>query len=545
MSIHLPDEKPPLENQLPPGHQEHFQGQFPHQMFPPWPMHSPPGAMPVFQAYPMQGMPYYQNYPGPSPFFQPPYPAVDDPRMTGQRLRQKRHSMDSSNSNIESETWDMDASRTRSSEDAELENSQSRESRKRGSRSGKKQSGMVVIRNINYITSKGQNNSDSESQSASDSQTDEEDGASGSDLKHKNSRSSSKKKDNHLKSGDKTNSTDNEEIAYGKEADGGHWQAFQNFLLRDADEDKRAVDQGMFTMENKVNSKRRQNKVGEDPIFFGGRGNGEIQNVGVIDMQKISGNMARLPQTSSDEPMVSNGDGMRRPIDGPGDILSSEMNGRKVSYRRSYNEDFMIDGQKQLGSSALDPLAVNTFERVKNNMDRRSSQNMDDDSYIVTLRSISQDQVGNDNPIPMDSEFPSASQKADNLSNRAKGQVNYEPEELSMMPQRGTEIGAVGYDPALDYEMQVQNDGASQNKRSKEVATGVNQVSKKSDKGQKSKLLPDDKKKNVGPIRRGKPSKLSPLDEARARAERLRTFKADLQKVKKEKVLVFLLFFFF
>ncbi|PON94790.1 COP1-interacting protein-like protein [Trema orientale] len=531
------DEKPPPENQLPPGHQEYIQGQFPHQMFPPWPIHSPPGAMPVFQAYPMQGMPYYQNYPGASPFFQPPYPAVEDPRMNpGQRMGQKRHSMDSSNSNIESEIWDIDASRTRSSDDADLEASQSRESRKRGSRSGKKQSGTVVIRNINYITSKGQNYSDAESQSASDSQTDEEDGASALELKHKNSHRSSKKKENHIKSTDKANSTNKEEIASGKEADGGHWQVFQNFLLRDADEDKHAVDQGIFSTENKVHSKRRQSALGEDPLSFGGQDNGEIQNGGAMDVQKISGNMTRMPKTSTDEPMISKRDGLMGGIDGQGDVLSSEINGRRVGYRRTSNEDFMIDRQRQSGftSSASDPLAVNGFE--KNNMDRRSSQNMDDDSYVVTLRSTSLDQVENDNPIHIDSEFPSATKKAENLSNRAGAQANYEPEELSMMPQRGAEIGGVGYDPALDYQMQVQTQGgAPQNKRSKEVATDVNQGSKKSDKGQKSKLLPDDKKKYVGPIRRGKPSKLSPLDEARARAERLRTFKADLQKVKKEK----------
>ncbi|XP_062109348.1 COP1-interacting protein 7 [Humulus lupulus] len=509
------DEKTPSENQI------HPQGQFPHQMFPPWPIHSPPGV--VYQPYPMQGMPYYQNYPGANPYFQPPYPAAEDPRMhPGQRMGQKRHSMDSSYSNAESET--------RSSDDVDLETSQSRESRKRGSRSGKKQSGTVVIRNLNYITSKGQNYSDSESQSASGSQTDEEDGASASEMKHKNSHSSSKKKENNIKSKDQNNSTDKEELAYGKVADGGHWQAFQNFLLRDADEEKCEADQGMFSMENKAHSKRRQNTGGEDPIFFGGQDNGVVQNGGVMDMQKMSGNMTRMSRNSMDEHMNSKRDGINGDIDGQGEVLYSEINGRRVSYRRSSNEDFMINRQKQSGftSSASDPLAVNGFEGVERNMDMRSSQNMDDDSYIA-LRSTSLDQVGNDNPIHMDSEFPSATQKAEN-------QVHYEPEELSMRPQRGDEIGVIGYDPALDYETQAgTKDGASQDKRSKEVAANANQTSKKSDKGLKSKLLQDDKKKNVGPIRRGKPSKLSPLEEARARAEKLRTFKADLQKEKKER----------
>ena len=54
----------------------------------------------------------------------------------------------------------------------------------------------------------------------------------------------------------------------------------------------------------------------------------------------------------------------------------------------------------------------------------------------------------------------------------------------------------------------------------------------------KSNMVSDSSDKKIGgPIRRGKPSKLSPLDEARTRAEKLRSYKADLQKMKKEKVI--------
>lgn len=470
----------------------------------------------------MQGMPYYQNYPGAGPFYQPPYPAVEDPRLNpGQRMGQKRHSMDSTNGNVESETWEIDANRTRSPDDAELE----KEPRKRGSRSGKKQSGVVVIRNINYIASKGQNDSEDESRSGSDAEIDEEDRAGGSEMRHKNSSRSSKRKENNVRS-----SANEEEIAFGKEADGGHWQAFQNFLLRDADEDKHAGDQSMFSMENKVHSKRRQKKGGEDPVLFGGQDIGGSHNGGAMDMQKMSGNMTRVRRSSNDEPMISRRDGSTGATGGQGDVFASEMNGRRVCYGRSTNEDFMIDRQSGFTGSS-DPLAVNGFERGTNNVDRRSSQNIDDASYLVPLRSTS-GQVGNDNinAIHMDSELPSASQKSGN-------QVNYEPEELTMMPQREAENGAIGYDPALDYEMQAHTgDGAPLNKRNKEVATDVKQGSKKPDKGPKSKLPADDKKKNVGPIRKARPSKLSPLDEARARAEKLRTYKADLQKTKKEKV---------
>ncbi|KAA8548828.1 hypothetical protein F0562_000512 [Nyssa sinensis] len=129
-------------------------------------------------------------------------------------------------------------------------------------------------------------------------------------------------------------------------------------------------------------------------------------------------------------------------------------------------------------------------------------------------------------------------QKSENISNRIGSQVNFEPDDLSLIPERGTENMSFGYDPALDYEIQARvEDASSVDDRNKEVVTDFRQGSKKSEKDRRSKVIPDasDKKKMVGPIRKGKPSKLSALDDARARAERLRTFKADLQKMKKEK----------
>lgn len=536
--IICPDDKPPADYQPPPGH---FQGQFPHHMFPSWPLHSPPGAPPVYPAYPMQGMPYYQNYPGNSPYFQPPYPSVLDPRLNaGQRMGRRRHSMDSRDSNTELETWEMDASKTRSQDEVELENeeaSQTRESKKKGSRSGKKQSGMVVIRNINYITSKRQNSSDSESQSASDSETDEEVGdleASSLDARRMDSQRSSNRKGKHSKSMDKLNSSD---AAHGKDVDGGHWQAFQNYLLRDDDEDKRAVDQGMFAMEKEVQVKRRQNTIGDDPLAFSGQDKGEIQEGNMIDMHKISGKMTYVHKDSNNELLISRRNG--QPGDGRRsmDVQPTELDGRRGGYRRTGNDDFMIRSQLDYTSSTSDPL-VNGFDRINNNLDRKSSHDMDDDSYIVALRANSLDQVGNNerNAIDMYSEFPSASQLAESVSNRVGSQVNYEPDGLSLMPERGTEKESIGYDPALDYEMQIRaEDGASLDKKNVEVE--IKQGSKKSDKERKSRLTPDaSDKKTGGPIRKGRSSKLSPLDEARARAEKLRTFKADLQKMKKEKV---------
>ncbi|KAJ6318750.1 hypothetical protein OIU76_014164 [Salix suchowensis] len=534
-------ERPPTDQQPSPGQQEYFQGQFPHPMFPPWPIHSPPGTAPVFPGYPMQGIPYYQNYPGNSPVFQPPNSSGEDPRINaGQRMSHRRHSMDS---NTEPKAWEVDTLRTRSQDETEeKETSGGREPGRKGSRSGKRQSGTVVIRNINYITSKRQDASSSESQSASGSENDEEDEVllnTTPNDKHRNSLRSSKSMGSHKKTVDKLKSSDVARTSYGKEDDGGHWKAFQKYLLKDADEAEHAVDQGMNAMEKNVQAKRRQNIMGDDPLVIDGRDPGDIQERDVTDTQKISGNWTRMTNASKDELLISRkmgqpNDGTRF-VNGQMDLQSAEIDGRRCRYRMNTNDDFVILGRENkpgYRSSSSDPLAVNGFETAKNDLDRRSSNNMDDDSYVVSLRSTSLDQVVTEerNIIDVDSEFPSTAQKTENLSNRVGSRVKCEPDDLSLMPERGTEKGSIGFDPALDYGMQV-----SLHKNNKEVVTG--QGSKKSVKYCKPKLVPDtsDRKKKVGPIRKGKPSKLSPLDEARARAEKLRIFKADLQKIKKEK----------
>ncbi|CAK9165749.1 unnamed protein product [Ilex paraguariensis] len=530
---------------MPVGQQEYFHGQFPHPMFPPWPIHPPPGALPVFQAYPMQGMPYYQNYSGNGPFYQPHYPPMGDSHLNANhRTGQKRQSMDGRDSNTESEAWEMDASKTRSQDDLELEKeaSQSQESRKKAGRSGKKQSGMVVIRNINYITKNAKNSACSESDSASDSETDvygEGLPADDPDMMHKNTLRSSRRKGSHAKSTDESNLYDKEEITYEKETDGGHWQAFQTCLLRGADEDNHAAKEGMFAMEKDVQMKRRQNKMGDDLLALGGRVPVKIQDRRMTDFHRDSGNGSRKLRLSNDEIPISGYEDHRGPVDDQMDIHFTEIDGRKVMYRRKANDDFMMNGrenQSGLGRSS-DPLTVNGFDPATGNLDRKSSHDITDESFIVPFRSMPLDQAGTDDrtAIDMDSELPSTHQKSENNLNGIESQTNYEPDDLSLMPERGTEKRSIGYDPSLDYAMQVCDDAASLEKRNKEVVTDVKQSSNKG-KERKSKVTPDNlEKKTGGPIRKGKPSKISPLDDARARAEKLRAYKSDLQKMKKEK----------
>ncbi|KAJ9537145.1 hypothetical protein OSB04_029878, partial [Centaurea solstitialis] len=432
------------------GQYEYQTGQFPHPIFAPWAMHTSPGGVPVYQPYPVQGLPYYQHYPGSGPFYPQPYPSMEDPHS---RTEQKRQSMDNRYCCPESESVNQESS---------------------FGKSGKKKSGRVVIRNINFINSKKQNSSEDESETASDTDTGDENDTEGDTDKRKRSLRSPKRKGN-LKESES-------ETVNGKEAESGHWQAFQSYLLKGAAEDGRSANEDIFAMERDPQTKRRQRTLANDPLAH--------------------------------EEREGDGEGHRI------DIQSYDKNGRKIVYR-SGNDDFMVGGRLHttVGNSS-DPLVDNGFEGVTANSDRHGSHAIHDEAMMVSLRSPS---GVNDNrsTINMDYELPSGSQNKSH---------DFEPHDLSLMSERGLERRSIGYDPALDYEMQLAEDAA---KKSKEASVDVvKKGSKSAEKHQQSKATSD--KKFGGPIRKGKPSKLNPLEDARARAEKLRSYKADLQKMKKE-----------
>ncbi|KAF6175593.1 hypothetical protein GIB67_002605 [Kingdonia uniflora] len=500
------DKRCPIDSQVPQDHREYFQGQFQHPMYAQWPIHAPPGAPQVFPTYPMQGMTYYQNYPGNGPFFQPPYPPTEDPRFnTADRNGLQRQPMDSKDSNTESEK----------------EVSQRREMRKKADRSGKNQSRMVVIRNINYITSKRENSPGSESQSASDLDDDEDaedlQGAT-PEINHKGSVRCSESEQSHFKS----SSTGN---LY--EEDGGNWQAFQKCLLRDDDDNKQTIDRDMFSTEKDATKvMKRKNAKGQDPIVPRGLDFGEVQEGRNTEFDKINGKMTRMWNTSGDELVISGRDFSKESRSSQVNINLTEIEGAKGRYRRGSNDDVMSYRHESQNGFVT---SQNEFEYSSDNLDKNSSRNATDESFIVPRRLNSQHQIGSDNrsAIHMDVEFPST--KKEDLTTRIRSEVSYEPEDLSLAPHRRAERESIGYDPTLDYETRVH---AKDN-----VVTCVTEESKKSSKDKSSKGVQSSLEKNKleAALRKGRPSKLRPSNEAQARAGKLRAFKADLQKLKKEK----------
>ncbi|KAL0349040.1 UNVERIFIED_CONTAM: COP1-interacting protein 7 [Sesamum angustifolium] len=406
-------------NPAPNGQQEYFQGQFPHIVFPPWPMHALPGAQPAFQAIPVQGIPYYQNYAGNGAFLQPPHhPMEHSWSNLGHQSGQKMQSHDGGDSNTGSEICELD--RTKSLDDADAEVSRKKKSSSENSNSDSD----IDTENENF-------------------ETDDR------DMIHQNNKRYSRIKGDQLKSLDKLNFSNDEVSNSRKDTDDGHWQAFQSCLLRGSGEDV----------------------------------HGEIQDTRMSDISRFSGSTSCRPRGSDDDAIFYSVDNDFRGSNDQMHIQFDETNGARLY---------------------LDPLALNGFEGAVGKMDREPMHGMTDETFIVPFRSMSiyQDGQADRTAIDVDSEIPISCKKLDSEGNRNR--VYYEPDDFSLMPERETEKGFVGYDPALDYEMQVTSDSLHRQR------TG-------------------------GPSMKGKTLKMSPSEDARVRAERLRSYKADLQRMKKEK----------
>ncbi|XP_026449714.1 COP1-interacting protein 7-like [Papaver somniferum] len=535
-SDNVRDNRASVDTQVPPGQHDYIPCQFQHPMYPQWPIHSPPGAPPGYQPYPMQGIPYY-NYPGSVPYFHPPYPPMEDPRFhTPQKMGLKRHSIDSKDGSIELDNWDGGSSNKRSQDGSEVENegSHREHSRRKSSRSGNKKSGTVVIQNINYITSKKQDTFASETESVSSSETDEE--ADDFVMKDKNSLRASKSEERGTKSTDAWDSSDNGAAGYGQNTDGGHWLAFQTALLRDDDKKSFANDQAMFSSEKEAQVTRQTNGTWPDPLVpHYGQDMSQGQEHRTAEFDAINGKLARMLKTSDDGSMFSQGEFNRESRDVQVSVNYSEIEGVRGSYKRGASDDFVIHRQVHSNyvESLSDPLNGNGLEHSANNLDGNSSYNVSDESFIIPLRSSSQDHFGTQGrtTIYMDSELPSGPQSAEDLGNMGRNLPSYEPDDLSMLPERGGERESTGYDPALDYEMQV----VEAQSISKEDFVTVDEDPKHKDKKLKGVQSSLEKRRAEAALRKANPSKLTPPNDAQARAAKLRAYKADLQKMKKEK----------
>lgn len=532
--------------QLPPGpHDYYYQGQFQQPMFPQWPMPSASGA-PVFQPYPVQAMPYYQNYPAATPLFQTPYPPMEDPRFTqSQKRGLRRHSMDSKYSHTDTETWEMGGSGGRSKDAAERNISedeedvhQGRKSHKKLGHSRKKQSG---TRSSNSFTSKGHGSSGSESLSSSDSEAkDDVEHFHREDpkRKHNDSSSSIKRKNSITKSIDISDINGKDEVASGQEADAGNWQVFQSFLMKCEEENARNVDRGMFSGEKEPLVNGRKNRVNGDPVVSSERGGGGVEDLKVVEFDSANGRTIRRKQVLSKDELFSSNEASFKDSHFDSQFQEIEDGGR--GYRRTDSDEFMVYGrQKQLGNKNFpDPLESEHGNVI--HLEKHSS-NTKDESFIVPSRLDTQVEflANGRTALDMDAELPSSLQRSVKSSNNMKNKRNYEPHDLRLMPRRN-ERESVGYDRAADYDVEINAQDAvklkTRNQGNGPLSTKKETKGMGKEKKTRSGQDGNEKRRTDLMVRKGKPTKPNPLADARARAEKLRLFKLDLQKAKKEKV---------
>uniref|UniRef100_A0A7N0US26 COP1-interacting protein 7 n=2 Tax=Kalanchoe fedtschenkoi TaxID=63787 RepID=A0A7N0US26_KALFE len=505
--------------------QNHVHGQFYHPIYLPWGMHSPPGTLPVLQAYPSEGIPYYKSYSGLGPFIYPPYQSPEDVEYGPHKKRiQRRHSTETNGVSKESENREIDEADNKSLSDSDLEKEASDSSGLcKKTRSSKKNSGTVIIRNINYITAKKQNASGSESSSKTDDECDKNAGGTSGTKSVARQRTCSQS----FKLENSMNGQLDQKVSSSV-----HWHAFQNCLLRSAEESGDA-DQAMFSMEKEAKIKPCSIPVSNDALTD--RAWYQTANGGAAPFCDSNGDTRIMQKRSNDELLKTrfgnDGDqGIYK--DGSIDILEAERDGSGLRYKTA-NDDFTIrrpQNQSNYAGPSADLFSASTYTDV--------TQNIADDSFILPSRPAAplEDGTIKRDAIYMNYELPSTLSKTENC--RIRSQETYEPEDLAWIAERGTGQGLRGYNPSLDYEMEVNiNKSAPKNARVKNAISNTKIEPTKNDNIRKVKVASGalDNKRTMGLMKRGKPNKKSPIEEARARAEKLRSFKEDMQKQKKER----------
>ncbi|KAK8956356.1 hypothetical protein KSP40_PGU008633 [Platanthera guangdongensis] len=526
------DKKFPPEPQAPRGPHEYYQGQFQHPAFPHWPMLSQPVPH-GFQPYPMQPIPYYQNYPMNGQFFPPPPTPMEDLRFnTPKRKGKKKHSMNSRDSTFASEDGTDE-----STSESEEESSKGRSSHQKVGHS-KTKKGVVVIRNLNYIAGNRHETSGNCSESPYDSEIEENKDSLSEDgkRKHKNLKSS-KRRDYHTKSLDISNAHGKDEAIHSQETETGNWQAFQSFLLRAEEKMTNVVNDEILSGEKEPPIKKVQNRGAPDPTILPERDSSSYGEENSMEYGAISGKGSRSKQViSADEFLVSNAG--RRLEDNHIAAHLKEIEGQVGGYRKTMSDDFIIDGrEKQVGSRiSSDPLVDYKHEHGGNS-EKSSLHGVNDESFMLPFRSGSQDLLGAGRrlAIDMDSEFPSILPRNENFSNKETTKVTYEPDDLTLMLGHARESGSVGYGPAMDCDIQAplvvkhesekKNDDISVNSDAGLMKT-VEEKKKSAQTGLEKKM------KDVTTKMTSSRSTL--LTEAQKRAEKLRNYKVNLQKLKKE-----------
>lgn len=489
----------------------------------------PGPPMQGFHGHPMQsfqlGSPYYQSYPG-SPYW-PQH--IGDPRF-GPAQRAESSGLSNVSAGLKQNAAEetevgspTSISRSQSLTDkgehsdvenesmvrhskmsvSQLRKSSLRRRRIRTGRSGNKRSGMVVIRNINYITSKGYNGTVEED--VSEKSNSESDSDSGDDLEQKvgdvfglseknqkhTGRLSKRKGSDKKTDGEHELSTEKE----GVNDENSSWHLFQKCLLRDDESSENKPTIGNNDSLHAVAEDDSQNSAtnSKNNNFVGG-------NLGLLD-RSTNNHLLLEPGMGTKDHTTREDTGLKtifeleakpileikKAISDEKLLLPERANSTMVekdaalTYRREQlsihkrtttDDSFIVSKQhtdmelahtdSQWGARVDDE---HTITENSDQLHRKQcyGQGLVDDSFMVPTRSTVHEHVNREwtTDINVDSELTpidKAEQPSYNVpKNKSETSIIWEPAELFMMPERNSERDSLSlsWNPVTDNDPQV------------------------------------------------------------------------------------------
>ncbi|KAF5192250.1 Cop1-interacting protein [Thalictrum thalictroides] len=472
--------------------------------------------------FPNHQMSPYQGYPFPGVQIPPQYQGnmqwPPNREAYGDSIREKNHHRKSSSkkkvkspNEKESQTSEQDehtessGSTSEGEMDAYVQHDKKHSStEKQHKRSGKKSSRMVVIRNINYITSKRK---DGEKMDESDQSSLDEDevidgevlkqsveDAVGSLEKHKSTTRHSKKK-----SGNKTLNTSNGSINDVNQDDGDssegaktneNWGAFQNLLLREDDSIRNVVNTQQsldvrdeyFTIQNSESgpplatrhseefvSKQgtKQRMTATDLVVLSGRDNGYEGGTHLGNFEEGKDLcVIKKKRDFTDEELLFSGRNDDTKRNNHDTFFEGTTESSVIKTQRG--EDWFIVNQDEDSAKADATKDSSIFDADKalalggnNFYSEKSNKNaFVDDSFMIQDRSLADDRsdsqwrtdislVSGLSTVPQhESDIPDPSKDKSGMSG------SYEPDDMYMMLDRNLEVDPVGgWATEVDYSM--------------------------------------------------------------------------------------------
>ncbi|MCO5603934.1 hypothetical protein L7F22_058090 [Adiantum nelumboides] len=436
-----------------------------------------------------------------------------------------------------------------------------------GRTGGSKRSGMVVIRNINYIAPKAKqqdvSSENSDSSSEGDDSEDEESLKRGAEtlrasiedavgvIKGKN-RGIKDGKRKHLKK-DKKNAASKDSLHLQDTTSVGHDDAELDGMesKKDSSEHKEYV----WVINRPNNGAAELSNVLSEEGLFSGNG-GRVQDSFDPSFESVSAEKkdrvdSKVNHLAEGVVLVSQLNGSSRATESLSlDMFEQEQH--QESKKLSVMDDVIAGG----GSAAMprsSAIMEPDFDLIAEVDNPQMDKTLTDDSFIVLDRSAARDDSNGEwrRPLNLEAEMP-IEQNFDG-GESASEPGGFEPDDLFMVPDRGQDTYKKAWNSPLDYDMEVlaadmmdigrpvedkevkevvdEIDMQEQRVEEKRTAPVLRKISVKDAKAKAMKEMLE-RRKSAGGVRPGRPN---PLAEAQLRAEKLRLYKADLQKSKKEK----------